>query len=570
MTLVRRSRLPAAFRTLLEHRNWAALWVVGAWLLLGPLGQVCIAQAPQPVPKANSLGPLRISPTNSRYFMDPQGHTVYLAGSHTWNNLVDIGSAYPPKPFDYAAYLDYLQAQGHNVFRLWAWEIPWRHDRHYDPGGYSAAPQPWLRTGPGLDFGGQPRFDLTRLNPEYFHRLRARVQAARERHIYVIVMLFEAHMAQITPTRTSHPFFATNNINQMEFLTDVEDIYTLKYPRVTELQQQYVRAVVDSVNDLDNVLFEVANEGGPYSVEWQRAMLRYVRTYEAGKPFQHPVGLTFPNRGENAAMLASDADWISPGTDSGHYATAPEPASGSKVILADTDHLGGASFDDALWPWHSLFRGLNVLYMDNYVGPDSVGFKPTRAAVEIRTAIGMARLLADSVDLVHFVPKGELASTGYCLTGDAAVLVFTPDAKPFSLDLRGLAGAAPHGWQGEWLETASGRVAAGDTIHASEMVMLESPFPEGAVLYLRASGSALPTLIRISGRAMAVHEAAHALAPWSLRWELSLIPFLRPVAASYVELTLALAVAFLVGALAVGVICLLVLRGIRQKRQLDT
>lgn len=41
-------------------------------------------------------GPLRVSAVNPRYFADGTGHIVYLTGTHTWNNLQDMGPADPP------------------------------------------------------------------------------------------------------------------------------------------------------------------------------------------------------------------------------------------------------------------------------------------------------------------------------------------------------------------------------------------------------------------------------------------------------------------------------------------
>src|SRR5262245_12059151 len=45
------------------------------------------------------MGPLTVSTVNPRYFSDPSGRAVYLTGAHTWNNLVDMDSQYPPRPF---------------------------------------------------------------------------------------------------------------------------------------------------------------------------------------------------------------------------------------------------------------------------------------------------------------------------------------------------------------------------------------------------------------------------------------------------------------------------------------
>lgn len=36
-------------------------------------------------------GPLRVSSVNRRYFTDNTGKAIFLTGSHTWGNLVDVG-----------------------------------------------------------------------------------------------------------------------------------------------------------------------------------------------------------------------------------------------------------------------------------------------------------------------------------------------------------------------------------------------------------------------------------------------------------------------------------------------
>ena len=51
------------------------------------------------------------------------------------------------------------------------------------------------------------------------------------------------------------------------------EIHTLHIPVVTELQEAYVRKVIDTVNDMDNVLYEIANESGNYFTEWQYCVI---------------------------------------------------------------------------------------------------------------------------------------------------------------------------------------------------------------------------------------------------------------------------------------------------------
>src|SRR5262245_50773449 len=62
---------------------------------------------------------LVVDPVNPRYFMDNvTGKVVYLAGSSTWNN----GQVLTGSSFDYTQYLNFLQGNNNNFFRLWVFE----------------------------------------------------------------------------------------------------------------------------------------------------------------------------------------------------------------------------------------------------------------------------------------------------------------------------------------------------------------------------------------------------------------------------------------------------------------
>jgi hypothetical protein len=103
-------------------------------------------------------------------------------------------------------------------------------------------------------------------------------------------------------------------------------------------QDAYVKKVVDTVNDLDNVLYEISKESGVYATAWQYHMIDLIHQYEAGKPKQHPVGMTFQHAGgSNAELFAGPADWISPSGGDG-YQSDPPAADGRKVLVNDTDH----------------------------------------------------------------------------------------------------------------------------------------------------------------------------------------------------------------------------------------
>ena len=248
-------------------------------------------------------GSLRVCPDNPRYFTDESGKAIYLTGSHVWNNLVDMGPSDPPPAFDFDRYLQWMQELNHNFIRLWRWElVSWNTEANDENKTHFVEPHPWLRAGTEKALDGKPKFDLTQFNPAYFDRLRSRVRLAGEKGIYVSVMLFEGWGVQfIEDGFKGHPFHKDNNVNQIDGDPNQDgmgfEIYELSLPEVTRIQEAYVQKLIDTVNDLDNVLYEISNENHPPSTLWQYHMIDFVHTYEKNKPKQHPVGMTFQYKG---------------------------------------------------------------------------------------------------------------------------------------------------------------------------------------------------------------------------------------------------------------------------------
>jgi len=442
-------------------------------------------------------GPLRVHPENPRYFTDgtkgPAGslRAVYLTGAHTWDNLVDMGRSDPPEPFDFPAYLDFLERHHHNFIRLWAWDSTTWDTRANGALGkdfiHNAAPLPWTRTGPGNALDGKAKFDLTKFNPEYFERLRSRVEAAGRRGIYVGVMFFEGwglmHGNRRRNTEDgwawrSHPFNPANNINNLTIEgSDALSgkVHTLRNPETNKLQAAYLRKVVDTLNDLDNVLYEVINEGGEQ--EWNGWVIGTVQEYQQTKPKQHPIGNTGHGAERLASMLASPADWISPGRADG-FAEDPPAWNEKKVSLLDTDHIWGVG-GNATWVWRSFLRGHNPLFMDPYDGSvlgQDRGWEPLRAA------LGHTRRLADRVNLAAMTPQDNLASTGHCLADPGReYLVYQPKGnEAFSVELE--AGV----YRLEWFDPAKGTMAGQEHIESSGgRRQFHPPLTTDAVLHLK-------------------------------------------------------------------------------------
>jgi hypothetical protein len=471
-----------------------------------------------------ALGPLRVSAVNPRYFAvktDNTERAVYLTGAHVNTNFHDGAGpgaecSETPEAFDFQAYLAFLEEHGHNFIRLWRWEL----FKSQVAGGsfhLCMSPQPWPRTGAGNVKDGKPRFDLDHFDEAYFDRLRRYAIAAGNAGIYISVMLFEGFslMLSCPPDNIEgHPFFADNNVNGVG-IASINDYQVLPLePRIQALQEAYIRKVVDTVQDLPNVLYEVANESpGGGSIDerfaqmlgmpevpnwgdttaWQYWVIRTLKGYEQAMGYtQHPIGMTmqFPVPDQtrvNEPLYDSPADWISPGYDDPIFTDGRNPmapgsspsrwfddppaADGRKVILSDTDHYSSMHSDE-LWPWKSFLRGHNpILYDLGIIG----GVKPSDPAAgspsflshePARLAMGYTRRFAERMGLVNMEPRGELSSTGFALINPGKeYLILEPSAtpKPFTVEL--VAGRYALEWFG---------IANRETIVASELSVMRS------------------------------------------------------------------------------------------------
>ena len=467
-------------------------------------------------------GPLTIHPENPRVFADRDGRGVYLTGSHTWAVIQDIGRP-DGEPFPFDTYLGLLGEWNHNFSRLWVWEHPeggcWTDTRMV------FAPVPWARTGPGLAADGLPKFNLDVWDEQFFERLRSRVIACRDAGIYVSVMLFQGwSLKKVGGTKTDpwefHPFNRQNNVNGIDVPFGGADddehpcLHSLKNPEVLAKQEAYVRHTVELLNDLDNVMYEVINEGG--TKEWQYHILRFVKEVEAGLPQRHLTGMThrIAPLMFNQDLFDSPADWISPAKEPldflypgsvlvEDYQEDPPAADGRKIILNDTDHLWGHG-GHWRWAWKSFTRGHHVLFMDPWwplyldSTPENAGWVFTGGVTKdqpdypdfepLRRTMGDTLRLADRVDMARSVPRGSLSSTGYCLADPGvSYIVYAPTGGRVTLDLREAVGKT---FSVEWFVPILSRTFPTQIVaKGGDYFVTDTPFSGDAVLFLRAAAT---------------------------------------------------------------------------------
>ena len=403
--------------------------------------------------------PLRVLPSNPRYFTDGSGKAIYLAGSHDGGELQDYAMDREDAAFPSTS-SPWRPSTANQTSRMWTWKVHLEHE------GQRARRQTHRGRMPYRASRARKKPMTAKTNSISISSTRSTLPACdprprgprsrRLRHRHALSRL--EHLPEPGGRGNPwpyHPFNRANNVNGLDGDLngdgqgrEVHAWLGENHP-VTQRQRAYVRKVIDTVNDLDNVLYEIANESHLESADWQYRMIDFVHAYERGKPKQHPVGMTVPfepkNPGPNSALFDSPADWISPsrGPTTGYnFRGNPPVAEGRKVLLVDTDHIFGIGCKDASWVWKTFCRGHNCLYMDEWTHA-----RRDPARERVRAALGHTRLYAQRLDLNRTVPQPELSSTRYCLCNPGRqYLVFIPKDGEATVDLSAVQGPMAVEW----------------------------------------------------------------------------------------------------------------------------
>jgi hypothetical protein len=458
---------------------------------------------------SSAMGPLKQSTVNSRYFVNPAGQPVYLTGSHTWDDFQDTDTSASPAAFDFNGYVNFLKLHGHSVTILWRKDLP-TYCGWGAGGTWHMSPFPWKRTGGSsgtqVASDGLPAFDLTQLDQTYFDRLRARVIQLQQNGIYAIVELFDG--LGITSNRCStdgYPFTGGNNVNGVDDGGGTNSM-TMGSPNIiTNYQDAFVQKVIDTVNDQPNVLWEISEEAPDNSTWWQGHMIALIHTYEAGKPFQHPVGYPTLNvsGASDGTLYNSDADWVAPVARISPTSSCGSGAPACKVNINDSDHSYFGMWNDSAqtnrnYVWENFANANQVIFMDPYLiywssGNRNLCQSPTNGVCtgpdsrwnNMRDNLGYTVNYANKMDLLEITPQGGLSSTGYCLAQTPSVgaeyLVYAPSGGTFTVNLS----ATTRVLNVEWLNPATGVTTAGVAITGGSTAQsFTAPFSGDAVLYI--------------------------------------------------------------------------------------
>jgi len=460
-------------------------------------------------------GPLRAS-RNPNYFADPSGAPLILCGSHTWNTLQDWGANGAIRRLDFDAFVSFLKAHGHNFTLLWYTELSkFRGLPTTDISApdFTVSPHPWMRLGPGTATDGGLKFDLMKFDQAFFDRLRARVEVLNRAGIYAGVYLFTGEfLLRFRCSTDGYPFSGPNNVN------GVDDGYRGRSPAtglgavtmtapnpITDFQDAYVRKMIDTLNDLPNVLWIISEEAPSQSIWWNNHLISTVRAYEGGQRLQHPIGYATLENPSDSILYNSDADWVAPWAWISPRASCGSGNPLCKVNINDSDHSYFGMWNDPPqknrnYAWENFMTGNQVLFMDPYLlyyprqkrnlcsAPfNGIGSEPDPRWENFRNNLGYILRYSRKLNLATVTPRGYLCSTKYCLAQTPSVgaeyLAYAPSGGSFTIDLSAMPRSRM--LSAEWFNPATGATVSQRAIAAgSSSQTFSPPFDGDAVLYL--------------------------------------------------------------------------------------
>jgi hypothetical protein len=472
-----------------------------------------VAQYARSEPAAPIAGPLVVS-DNPHYFKDANGAVLILTGSQTWNTLQDWGSDGSPQALNFNAFIHFLTAHGQNFTLLWRVEMPKFCSlpaTASSPPDLTVSPQPWMRTGPGKATDGGLKFDLTKFDQSYFDRLRTRTQALNNAGIYAGVYLFTGEFLNLFRCSSDgYPFTGANNINGIDdgYTGGPKGIATMTMTApnaITRFQDAYVEKVIDTLNDLPNVLWIVSEEAPNNTEWWNNHLISHTRTYESGKQYQHPIGYAALIRSPDETVYNSDADWVAPAARVSPTTSCGSGKPACKVNINDSDHSYFGMWNETPqqnrnYTWENFLNGSQVLFMDPYVVEyprenRNLCVSPTKGICtspdprydNLRDNLGYTLKYSRKVNLALVAPHASLSSTGYCLAQTPPVgaeyLVYAPAGGAFTMDLSAMPKSRM--LTVEWFNPTTGATIVKDPIRSgSSTQSFTPPFSGDAVLYL--------------------------------------------------------------------------------------
>ncbi len=449
---------------------------------------------------ARLAAPIALNASNNHYFLFRGRPTVLITSAEHYGAVLNLD-------FDYVKYLDALARDGLNLTRTFSGTYV-EDSAAFNIVSNTLAPAPgrficpWARSDtPGYANGGN-KFDLARLDEDYFKRLRDFVGQAGKRGIVIEVNLFcPAYGDQ---WRLS-PLNIANNINGLGGISHA-NVYSLnKHGGLLAVQERMVRKFVEELRGFDNVYYEICNEPyfGGATLEWQRRIADVIADAQKDHPNKKLIAQNIANK---TAKVSDPHPAVS--ILNFHYTYPPVVVAENFALnrLIGENETGGRGTRDEVYrveAWDFIVAGgglFNHLDYSFTVGHEDGTFQypptqPGGGSVAFRRQLRVLREFINRFDFVKMKPADKLVRAGR--SDDVSVRVLAEPGRQYAIYLHNspmprwkdraklntgdfqvnLELDAPAAtYRAEWIEPATGKVLLAETKqHTGGALALPSP-----------------------------------------------------------------------------------------------
>lgn len=191
-----------------------------------------------------------LHPENPNYFLYKGKPTILVTSGEHYGAVMNAD-------FDYEKYLLTLKKERLNYTRIFLGPYSEIGDNLFGIINNTMNPKPESWVTPWIKDPSSGKYDLNRWNDVFFSRLKGFVSAASKNGIVIEVTLFTSYYTN-HQWKTS-PFNPKNNIQQFDSIS-FKQVNTINSGQLMQIQENYVRKVVQELNAFGNIFFEIQNE----------------------------------------------------------------------------------------------------------------------------------------------------------------------------------------------------------------------------------------------------------------------------------------------------------------------
>jgi hypothetical protein len=258
---------------------------------------------------------LSLHPENPNYFLYQGKPTILITSGEHYGAVMNAD-------FNYEKYLRTLKNDGLNYTRIFLGPYSEIGDNTFGISNNTMNPKPesWLT--PWIKKTESGKYDLSQWNSVFFDRLKSYINEADKNGIVVEVTLFTSYYTN--HQWSTSPFNPKNNIQGFDSIS-FKQVNTVNNGALMEIQEKYVRKVVQELNGFGNVFFEIQNEpwsdnplfaekisstdtlthpanwqqivetAKPESLEWQKKIAQIIAEEETQLPNTHLIAQNISN-----------------------------------------------------------------------------------------------------------------------------------------------------------------------------------------------------------------------------------------------------------------------------------